>query len=101
LNSEKIWKLWKKSKLNMEIVPMRWQNPISRAAAAHFRSKGPTRADTAHAHPKGVTFGSHGTCTTVLHFVLILRKKHGKNQWGISIDVTQLAYDVTESLKVS
>jgi len=23
LNSEKIWKLWKKSKLNMEIEPMR------------------------------------------------------------------------------
>ena len=26
----------------------------------------------------GVTFGSHGTCTTVIHFVLLLRKKRRK-----------------------
>jgi hypothetical protein len=37
-NSEKIWALWKKSKLNMEIEPMRWQNPVSRATAAAIHS---------------------------------------------------------------
>ena len=47
----------------------------------HFRSKGPTRADIAHqGNSEGITWplvtsGSHGTCTTVLHFVLLLRKK--------------------------
>jgi hypothetical protein len=33
-NCEKIWKIWQKRKLKMEIEPMRWHNPVSTAAAA-------------------------------------------------------------------
>jgi hypothetical protein len=50
-NSEKIWTLWKKSKLNMEIEPMRWQNPVSRAAAAAIALKFHPR----HVTPKNKT----------------------------------------------
>ena len=76
IKKEKSKKKMKKSKKNLVISG---QKAPTRADIAHF--------PIAHAHIQGnsegvkwpsVTFGSHGTCTTVLHCVLLLRKKRGK-----------------------
>ena len=34
MNSDKIWKIWRKSKLNSEKIGKIWKKPVSRAAAA-------------------------------------------------------------------
>jgi hypothetical protein len=72
----------------MDISQLPRESPSGDVWWRHFQWKGPTRADiaqlpVAHAHPfhsfrvtwhswPSITSGSHGTCTTVLHFVLLL-----------------------------